>query len=158
MYCIPFVGGCMSFFYLCGATQAVHAKIAPVGTIPINPLLAAFCMGLVLQQVRTEIDCRKAAGQPIIQNQPVSMMPGMPMTAAPGTITMHPVAANKVPDALSTWFTDAGVPEAEAPMRAAGVSTLDDLKFIDDETTKNFNISAVAKNKLRAALDKLPKK
>jgi hypothetical protein len=45
----------------------------------------------VLQQVNSEIVCRRAAGQPILQNEPaVMMMPGMVMASPPAQMAPMP--------------------------------------------------------------------
>ena len=93
MYCIPFAGPLMSFFYMCGTTQALYQKLSPRDGPPVNPFLACCCTGLVLQQVNSEIVCRRAAGQPILQNEPpVMMMPGMVMVSPPVQMAPMPSA------------------------------------------------------------------
>jgi hypothetical protein len=81
---IPYVGWCIALNVL---MPPLRRKIAPVGAPPDSCLQVLCCAPCALTQAENELDLRAAAGQPILQ--------GQPMVMAPAAVYINPVVAKE---------------------------------------------------------------
>jgi hypothetical protein len=79
--------------------------------------------------------------------------PAAPQLAAyPPTGYFAPPQAPAVDQQLSAWFAAADVPEAEPAAREAGVRSVSDLAFLDEETVNSLPLQIITRKKLLMAL------